>query len=145
MKFKLRNSGYTVVFYRKEGDKKLSFFIENEPELTEKVLSSVKTKRVKQEAIKFALPAIDKLLITDNNFKTPNVMNNNNPIVELTESIQELYGQNIEFTAPIKDGPDHCPTVTVSLLLPNGKRYTASGSNQRLARQECARKALQEL
>lgn len=143
MKYKLRNSGYTVVFYRKEGDKKLSFFIENEPELTKKVLNSVKTKRVKQEAIKFILPALDELII-NNNFKTPSVMNNN-PIVELAETIQKLYGQNLEFTSPIKDGPDHCPTVTVSLLLPNGKKYTASGSNQKIARQECAKQALKEI
>ena len=143
MKYKLRNSGYTVVFYRKEGDKKLSFFIKNEPELTEKVLSSVKTKRVKQEAMKFILPALDDLII-NNNFKTPSVMNNN-PIVELAETIQKLYGQNLEFTTPIKDGPDHCPKVTVSLLLPNGEKYTASGSNQRIARQECAKQALKEI
>ena len=142
MKYKLRNSGYTVVFYKKEGDKKLSFFIENEPELTEKILSSIKIKRVKQQAMKFILPALDDLIM-NNNFKTSSV-NNNNPIVELAETVQKLYGQNLEFTTPIKDGPDHCPTVTVSLLLPNGEKYTASGSNQRIARQECAKKALKE-
>ena len=143
MKYKLRNSGYTVVFYKKEGDKKPSFFIENEPELTEKILNSVITKRVKQEAMPFVLPVLDDIIMT-NNFKTLNVMNNN-PIVELAENIQKLYGQNLEFTTPIKDGPDHCPIVTVSLLLPNGKKYTASGSNQKIARQECAKQALKEI
>lgn len=144
MKCLLRKTGYCVIFYKKEGDNKLSFLIENEPELTKKILATVSTKRIKPKAIRFVLPALDELIL-NNNFKTEKDMSNSNPIVQLSELIQRQYGTNLEFTTPIKKGADHCPEVTVDLILPNGVKYTATASNQKLARQECAKQALAEL
>lgn len=68
-----------------------------------------------------------------------------NPIVELSEIIQRMYGENLEFSKPIKEGADHCPRITVTLTLPNGKEFTATSTNQKLARQAAAKIALAEL
>lgn len=141
MDFLLRKTGYTITFYRKENDTKLSFLIKNEPELTEKVLNSVNTKRVKQKNIKYVLPAIDEL-INNNNFKCKDM--SDNPIVILAEKVQAKYGRNLEFGTPSLSEMSHCPIVTVTLYLPNGVEYTESATNQKLARRKCAERAIAE-
>lgn len=44
-----------------------------------------------------------------------------------------------------KRGADHCPVITVCITLPDGRKYTASGYNQKVARQKAAEQALSEL
>jgi len=68
-----------------------------------------------------------------------------NPIIELSELCQKRFGANILATVLSKKGPDHCPTITVQIELPNGRKYTASGDNQKLAKQKAAENALEEL
>lgn len=68
-----------------------------------------------------------------------------NPIVILNEKIQKKFATSPIWTAPIKIGPDHLPTITVEVSLPNGRKYKGVGSNQRLARQEAAKEALKDL
>ena len=46
MEKRFTEGGITIVFFQKENDSKYSFLVENEPELTEKLNQSVKTKRV---------------------------------------------------------------------------------------------------
>ena len=58
----LPKSNKEIVFYREEGDKKLSFFIDGEPHLTEYILDNVKTKRVHQKHIKYVVKAIDDMV-----------------------------------------------------------------------------------
>ena len=58
----LQKSNKEIVFYREEGDKKLSFFIDGEPHLTEYILDNVKTKRVHQKHIKYVVKAIDDMV-----------------------------------------------------------------------------------
>lgn len=66
----------------------------------------------------------------------------NNPIVELSEKIQAIYKKNIETKVVGKTGDDHCPTITVSITLPNGDVFTSTGSNKRIAKQNAAKEAL---
>lgn len=58
----LQKSNKEIIFYREEGDKKLSFFIDGEPHLTEYILDNVKTKRVYQKHIKYVVKAIDGMV-----------------------------------------------------------------------------------
>ena len=149
IKRKLSN-GMTIVFFQNENDEKYSFLIENESELTEKLLSSVKTKRVKEKDIYYAVTGIaDKIKeILESQEKTvtnqTNQTNMENPIVALSEMCQANFGENIETRVIGKSGEDHCPVITVEITLPNGKKFTASGSNQRIAKQAAANIALAE-
>ena len=59
---KFTKNGLNLVFFKKENDKKFSFYIENEDELTEQLLATVKTKRVREDKIKYAVNGIFDLL-----------------------------------------------------------------------------------
>jgi len=135
----------TLVFFQKEDDKKFSFYIENETELTERLLATVKTKRVSEDKIKYAVNGIFDLI--ENDLLTKNVvkMENSNPIIELAELVQLQYGKNIETRVTGKTGADHCPVITVEIELPNGEIFTASGINKKEAKQKAAREALESL
>jgi len=135
----------TLVFFQKEDDKKFSFYIENETELTERLLATVKTKRVSEDKIKYAVNGIFDLI--ENDLLTKNVvkMENSNPIIELAELVQRQYGKNIETRVTGKTGADHCPVITVEIELPNGEIFTAAGINQKEAKQKAAREALESL
>lgn len=67
-----------------------------------------------------------------------------NPIIKLSEAVQEMYGQNIETRVVSKTGADHCPNITVEIELPNGDIYEATAGNKREAKQLAAQKALDE-
>ena len=142
---KFSQNGKTIVFYQKEGDEKFSFLIENEPELTEQLLANVSNKRVKEKDIRFAVKGIFEKI--ENNLLTIKNLNemNTNPIVELAEKIQKRFGANIETRVINKTGADHCPVITVEIELPNGDIFTASGINQKEAKQKAAREALESL
>jgi dsRNA-specific ribonuclease len=137
-------NGITLVFYQKPEDEKFSFLIKDNEELTEQLLNSVSTKRVKEKDIKYAVKGIfekieQNLLITKNQTKM------NNPIVELTEKVQRKFRESMVTRVIGKEGADHNPTITVEIELPNGKIYQASGINQKVAKQKAAEKALAEL
>ncbi len=136
----------TLVFFQKENDQKFSFYIENEEELTESLLATVKTKRVKEDKIKYAVNGIFDL-IKNNLLTTKNLeqMGYLNPIIELAELIQKQFGRNIETKVIGKTGADHMPTVSVEIKLPDGRIFKASGTNKRIAKQKAAEKALFEL
>jgi len=133
----------TIVFYQKENDQKFSFFIEDEEQLTELLLATVKTKRVSESKIKYAVNGIFDL-IENNLLTTKNLekMENSNPIIELAELVQKEYGQNIETRVLGKTGADHMPVVSVEIELPDGRRFEASGTNKRIAKQKAAEQAL---
>lgn len=151
---KFSQNGKTIVFYQKEGDEKFSFLIENEPELTEKLLNSVKTKRVKERDIHYAIKGIFEKLVdilnedfdeykkSINQIRNQNIMEN--PIVVLAERSQKRWGSNIETTVLGKTGPDHMPTVSVQIELPDGRIFKSSGVNQKEAKQKAALQALSE-
>lgn len=68
-----------------------------------------------------------------------------NPVIMLGELCQKRFGASIVTEVTGKQGPDHMPTVHVRITLPNGKEYTASGSNQKIAKQIAADNALSDL
>jgi len=138
---KFSQNGKTIVFYQKENDEKFSFLIENETELTERLLATVKTKRVSEDKIKYAVNDIFDLIENNLLIKNLNEMNTN-PIVELAELVQRQYGKNIETRVTGKTGADHCPTITVEIELPNGLIIEASGKNKKEAKQKAAEIAL---
>lgn len=135
----------TIVFYQKENDQKFSFLIKDEKELTERLLATVKTKRVSENKIKYAVNGIFDLI--ENNLltiKKLEQMENSNPIIELAELVQKQFGANIETKVTGKTGADHMPTVSVEIELPDGRTFEASGTNKRIAKQKAAEKALSE-
>lgn len=137
-------NGITLVFYQKPEDEKFSFLVKDNEELTEQLLNSVSTKRVKEKDIKYAVKGIfekieQNLLLTQKSNKMTN------PIVELAELCQRKFRESMVTRVIGKEGADHNPTITVEIELPNGKVYTASGINQKFAKQKAAEKALAEL
>lgn len=138
------NGKFTIVFYKKDNDKKFSFLIKDEPELTAKLLASVKTKKVRQKNLHYAVKGIfdklDDLILTP---KNPKKMEKQNPIVQLAETVQKLYGANIQTAIMDQRGPDHNPIIEVRITLPNGNEYYADGANQRIAKQLAAEFALE--
>lgn len=138
-------NGITLVFYQKPEDEKFSFLIKDNEELTEQLLNSVSTKRVKEKDIKYAVKSIFEKI--EQNLLLTNQKSNQmtNPIVELTERVQRKFRESMVTRVIRKEGPDHNPTITVEIELPNGKIYQASGINQKIAKQHAAEKALAEL
>lgn len=65
-----------------------------------------------------------------------------NPVTELTEKVQKLFGASPIFDTPNVSDRSHCPTVSVYLTLPNGMVFKGTSTNQKLARAEAAKKAL---
>jgi len=136
-------NGITLVFYQKPSDEKFSFIIKDNDELTQQLHANVSTKRVKEKDIKYAVKGIFEKI--EQNLLTSNQNQMNNPIVELAEKCQQYFRSNIETRVIGKEGASHNPTITVEIELPNGKIYQATGTNQRVAKQKAAEKALSEL
>lgn len=69
-------------------------------------------------------------------------LDNINPIVQLNESVQKLFGSN-----PIyKDlKVEQIPCVTITIELPTGATFSGTGRNKKLAKANAARKALNEI
>lgn len=59
--------------------------------------------------------------------------------------IQANTGENITYDIIKKVGPDHAPTITVKIVLPDGKEFTGTGSKKQLAANNAAEKAMKEL
>ncbi len=57
-------------------------------------------------------------------------------IAKFNEAHQRAFGCAPEFGAPERDGPDHCPVVSVSLDIEGVPLIIGRGSNQKLARQD---------
>ena len=143
---KFSKNGFTVVFYQKENDKKFSFLVENEPELTEKLIASVKTKRVAEKSIFYAKEGIFEKL-SNLNLLTPKkiiTMENQNAVSKLNEIMQKMHGTNITTEVVSKSGSDHNPTLTVKVILPTGAEYLGKSSNRKKAAVVASEKALKE-
>lgn len=134
----------TLVFFQKENDQKFSFYIENEEQLTEQLLATVKTKRVKEDKIKYAVNGIFDL-IENNLLRIKKVVKMENPIIKLAELVQRQFGKNIETRVTGKTGAEHMPIVSVEIELPDGRTFAASGTNKRIAKRKAAEIALSEL
>ncbi len=69
---------------------------------------------------------------------------NANPVTELANYVQKTFGGNMT-TEIWTEGASHLPTVYCKLVLPNGVEYTASGKNQKMAKNLAAEQALHDL
>jgi len=134
-------NGITLVFYQKLEDEKFSFLIKDNEELTSQILLNVSNHRVKEKDIFFAKKGIFEK-IEQNLLTTKNKNQMNNPIIELAEKCQRIFRESMVTRVTNKTGADHNPTITVEIELPNGNVYTASGMNQKEAKQKAAEKAL---
>lgn len=135
---KFTENGKTIVFYKENNEKKYSFLIENEPELTEFLLRNCKTKKVEGRRIGYAVLAIFSKL----EFGIVDIKLWSKPMVKLSKYVQKRWGENLKCEVVQKLGPAHSPSIVVKLTLPNGDCYTGSGSNQRIARQLAATAAI---
>ncbi|MCU0427055.1 MAG: double-stranded RNA binding motif domain-containing protein [Candidatus Kapabacteria bacterium] len=67
-----------------------------------------------------------------------------NSLTQLVELVQKEYGANLT-TEVWTEGAAHVPLVYCKITLPNGTEYTASGKNQKAAKQLAAEEALSDL
>ena len=65
-----------------------------------------------------------------------------NPVVYLAEAMHGIYHESIKTLDVSKEGPDHCPVITVKIKLPNGIVFAGKGKNQKEAEQEAALSAI---
>ena len=143
----------TIVFYQKEGDEKYSFFIKDNLELTQKVLASVKTKRVKAGEFRYVVEAILKLIEKGELKFTPTVQDltpkrtviNFDYMSLLNKKCQQMYGDGVTTTPAWTVGESHCPVVGIEVCLPNGWTVMGKGPNKKVAKQIAAKEALQSL
>ncbi|MDR0691488.1 MAG: hypothetical protein LBF69_00445 [Prevotellaceae bacterium] len=137
-------NGITLTF-TEDGDK---FKISSEDPQLQQWIEERKTRRVKQSEIHFAVDAAKKFLETGiaqgQGRYNPCNEEYQNPIIELAEKCQRKWGKSIITNVLGKTGPDHCPVVKVSIILPNRREYLAVGNNQKVAKEIAARKALAE-
>lgn len=137
--------GYTLRFYKDDGDEKYRFLIEGEEALTAKLLATTSAHRVKKDSISYAAKAIFHKIATGNFQDLPAVLYEGNPITELAEKCQRIFRDSILTEVLDVSGPDHNPQVTVCITLPNGDTFTEVGSNQKLAKRKAALLALVSL
>lgn len=140
-------NGISLTFYRKEPYGPFYFEIANNPELTQKLLDSVKTKAIQEKKIRYALDGIFSKIkeIQNGNFTPKPQISNQNPIVELGLISQRKWGANIVTEVLDKIGADHEPTILTCITLPNSMQFTGYGSNQKIAKQNAANEALEYL
>ena len=140
-------NGITIKFYREGNDKKYRFKVSNNDELTDAILSKVKTHRVPERGIRYAKIALFDL-IWSGELNVPTQKKESvayeNPVTELNLRVQKQYRESIVFNKLSKEGEDHNPICTVELSLPNGKTYTGIGGSFKRANTDASKKALAE-
>lgn len=131
-----------VEFYQKENGK-YTCRVKNDPEATKSLLDSCKTKAVSAERLHFFIKGTaEKIESGALRVERQEQTITDNPIIVLSELVQRRFGQNLEARVIGKRGQDHCPTISVSIVLPDGTEQTASGCNQKEAKQKAAKKLL---
>jgi hypothetical protein len=68
-----------------------------------------------------------------------------NPMTELSEEIQSMYGKPIQIEVTGKTGPDHDPLISVRITLPDNSIFEATGKNKKIAKRQAAELALESL
>jgi dsRNA-specific ribonuclease len=102
-----------------------------------KRVMSAKIEKFKTEFAKLAA-ADQRTLLAE---LTQIVNNAENPVRVLAELVQQRYGESL--TTEIRtEGVAHAPVVHCTFTLPNGTTYSASGKNQKIAKQMAAEQAL---
>jgi hypothetical protein len=66
-------------------------------------------------------------------------------VVRLNEISQKQWGHSIITRVESVEGKPHEPVVTVSIKLPSGIIFKASGKNQKAAKEQAAKEALEAI
>lgn len=141
---KFTQDGNTLVFYKKEDEKYFSFYIENDEKLSSLLLSNVNQKKIPEYQIEPAARSIFAKIRNGSLIEWPEAKDN--PINILQQILFKKFGAGKMFAKVVDVGTlngDH--NVIVEMELANGKIYKGSGINWRVAKQEAAKKALEEL
>lgn len=139
--------GVEVEFYTKENGK-YTCQVKNDPAKTEKLLQSCGTKSVRADKLHFFIKGIKEKIeagVLGEKEQKKGTLINGNPIILLSEMAQQKFGKNIETSVVGKRGKDHCPTIEVSVTLPNGISKLAEGKNQKEAKQKACKALLKEI
>lgn len=106
---------------------------------TTKTLSSLDALRKA-----FAVLSIEEQKILLQEWTTQISQNTVNALTKLVEVVQKQYGANL-ITEVWTEGASHVPVVYCKITLPDGTEYTASGKNQKVAKQLAAEEALADI
>lgn len=141
---KFNINGHILEFYRENSEDKFRFRIAGEPQLTEQLLLNCKRKKVKAKDLRYAVIGLTEKIINLKNL--PQMIKTNasesDHISRLNEICQKKYGKNLTCELVSKTGADHCPRIKVRVTTPDGRSVVATGYNQRVARQEAAKRLL---
>lgn len=139
--------GVEVEFYQQENGK-YTCRVKNDPKSTQLLLDSCKTKAVSADRLHFFVKGIAEKIesgVLSGQKQAPIPAPTGNPIIVLSELVQKRFGRSLEAHVIAKNGQDHCPTITVSIVLPDGTEERASGCNQKEAKQKAARRLLKSI
>lgn len=140
--------GIEVEFYQQEHGK-YTCRVKNDPKSTRLLLDSCKTKAVRADRLHFFIKGIAEKIesgVLSGQKQAPiPAPPIGNPIIVLSELVQKHFVRSLEARVIAKNGQDHCPTITVSIVLPDGTEERASGCNQREAKQKAARRLLESV
>lgn len=137
-------NGITLVFYNKPNDKKFSFLVKDNEELTNKILKNSRKKRILEYEIKFAVKDIFDKIESNSYLEVEEIKNY---VDDLEKMCQKTFRASILVrVSDIKGaGAGHNQSVTVEVELPNGKIYTASAMSGKIAKQKAAEIAIKEM
>ena len=144
-------NGVKCEFYLVDG--KYTVRVKDNEGATKKLLAACKHKAVRADKLHFFIKGIKEKIEAGvlngepiNNISSENTtQGTGNPIIQLGELVQKLYGENIETEVLSVLGDAHCPLVTVRITLPDGEYETASAGNQKVAKKIAAKKLLDRL
>lgn len=135
-------NGITLVFYNKPNDRKFSFLVKDNEELTNKILKNSRKKRIEDYEIKFAVKDIFSKIENNSYLEAHEI---NNSVDDLEKICQRIFKASILVRVVGIKGLNHNQVVTVEIKLPNGKIYTADAISGKLAKQKAAEIAIKEI
>ena len=133
--------GYAIEFYRLEGESKLRFRVQDNEKLTQALLAHCTSKTVKEDKMRFAINGLrDKIeqgILDPANFQTvkPQVLSEDY-CTRLNLYVQKQWRESVVFET-IPKGYE----TLVELTMPDGRYFSATATNKKLAKQLLCEKA----
>lgn len=118
------------------------FEVEGDANATAFILKNSKNKAVKKQGLRFAEPALYKMLESYNPEVDYTFPPEENPCTVLLHKCMAHFQEAYTSTVIAATGGAINPEITVRIILPSGTTFEGKGRNQNLARQEAASKAL---
>jgi len=118
------------------------FEVEGNANATAFILKNSKNKVVKQQGLRFAEPALYKMLESYNPEVDYTCPPEENPCTVLLHKCMDRFQEPYTSTIIAASGGAINPDITVRIVLPSGTTFEGKGRNKNLARQEAASKAL---